>query len=370
MLDKSHDAMYIFCSGFPIFLAARHPRPPALVLLAARIDPMRLRARTLEIDVNGDEASVHVLKALASEPRLEILRLLSERFATINEIAQELGVPASTATANVRILESAGLVETELRSTSTGLHKRVVRTYDQVVVNLPSVHVRDPQYVEIEMPVGHYFDVQARPTCGLASAEGLIGLLDDPISFYDPAHTEAELLWFRFGSIEYRFPNRLPPGAILQSVQLSMEICSEAPHALDRWPSDITLWINGVEVGSWTSPGDFGGERGLLTPRWWNVHDTQYGLMKRWRVDESASYVDGMAISRVTLDDLDLKNKPFIPVRIGIKPDAPNQGGLNLFGARFGNYPQGLVLHMTYSTAARERPGTSQPTDDSQTVEV
>lgn len=310
---------------------------------------MHLRARTLEIDVDHGEASVRVLKALASEPRLAILRLLSQRFATINDIAQELGIPSSTATANVRILEAAGLVETEIRATSTGLHKRVVRTFDQVVVNLPSIAMRDPQHVEIEMPVGHYFDIQVRPTCGLASATQLIGLLDDPISFYDPAHTEADLLWFRSGSIEYRFPNRLPPGATLQSLQLSMEICSEAPHHLPNWPSDITFWINGVEVGTWTSPGDFGGERGRLTPTWWDVKDTQYGLLKRWRVDHEGSYVDGMVVSNVVLRDLCL-DQPFIPIRLGIKPDAINQGGINIFGARFGNYPQGLVLRMTYTT--------------------
>jgi predicted transcriptional regulator len=209
--------------------------------------------------------------------------------------------------------------------------------------------MRDPQYVEVDMPIGHYFDVQARPTCGLASAERLIGLLDDPISFYDPAHTEADLLWFRAGSIEYRFPNRLPPGATLQSLQLSMEACSEAPHHLASWPSDITLWINNVEIGTWTSPGDFGGERGRLTPGWWDVKDTQYGLLKRWRVDHEGSYLDGMAVSNVVLANIQL-DLPFIPIRIGIKPNAINQGGMNIFGARFGNYPQGLVLRMTYTT--------------------
>ena len=56
----------------------------------------------------------------------------------------------------------------------------------------------------------------------------------------------AQLLWFRAGYVEYRFPNRVPPGARVQSLQLTAEICSEAPlHDLD-WPSDITVWINGI----------------------------------------------------------------------------------------------------------------------------
>ncbi|HYN89969.1 MAG TPA: transcriptional regulator [Ardenticatenaceae bacterium] len=279
---------------------------------------------------------------------MKILSLLGEHFATINEIAQALDVPTSTATANVRILEASGLFETELRPTSTGLHKRVARTFDQVVVDLPTIEVAEPQHVEIDMPIGHYFDIKVRPTCGLASASGLIGFLDDPISFYDPEHMDADLLWFRAGYVEYRFPNRLPPGTSLKSVQVSMEACSEAPHHLNNWPSDITLWINGVEVGTWTSPGDFGGERGRLTPDWWEVRDTQFGLLKRWRVDAEGSFLDGTSVSGVTLDDLGLRNQTYIPVRIGVKLEAANQGGLNLFGSRFGNYGQGLMLRLSY----------------------
>lgn len=76
-------------------------------------------------------------------------------------------------------------------------------------------------------------------------------------------------------SNHYRCPNRLPPGAQVDSLSLSLEICSEAPmHHLD-WPSDITLGINGVELGTWTSPSDFGGVRGRLTPLWQWESDSQ-----------------------------------------------------------------------------------------------
>lgn len=51
----------------------------------------------------------------------------------------------------------------------------------------------------------------------------------------------------------------------------AIEICSEAPNHKDDWPSDITVWINNHEVGTWTSPSDFGGERGVLTPAWWHT---------------------------------------------------------------------------------------------------
>ena len=54
------------------------------------------------------------------------------------------------------------------------------------------------------------------------------------------------------------------PGARIGRLDLSAEICSEVAGFDNRWASDITVWINDVEIGTWTSPGDFGGERGRL----------------------------------------------------------------------------------------------------------
>ena len=131
-------------------------------------------------------------------------------------------------------------------------------------------------------------------------------------------------------------------------LDLSAEICSEAPlHHLD-WPSDITVWINGVDIGCWTSPADFGGERGLLTPDWWETKDSQYGQLKIWSVTQNCSYIDGKSISSVQIQDIRLEEKSYIEVQLGIKPDALNVGGLNIFGEKFGNYPQPIVLKVNF----------------------
>jgi predicted transcriptional regulator len=104
----------------------------------------------------------------------------------------------------------------------------------------------------------------------------------------------------------------LPPNVILDDIEVSFEVCSEAPlhHAI--WPSDITLGIGNAEIGTWTSPADFGGERGALTPTWWDSQNSQYGLLKVWKVTNSGSFVDGIQISKVTLNHLTLKlGEPF-----------------------------------------------------------
>jgi predicted transcriptional regulator len=225
--------------------------------------------------------------------------------------------------------------------------------FDRVVLNLPVAETPREQAIEVAMPIGAFVDCQAMPTCGLLSASGIIGMLDDPASFYEPNRMDAQLLWFHQGYVEYRFPNRLPAGAEPESLRLSMEVCSEAPLYNLDWPSDITVWINGVEIGTWTSPADFGGEPGRLTPEWWTSRNTQDGLLKVWHVNERDSEVDGMRMSGTMVRDLNLSRSSFIAVRIGVKPDAEHIGGMNLFGSRFGNYPQDLILRIGYRSAAR-----------------
>jgi predicted transcriptional regulator len=294
-----------------------------------------------------------VLKALDSLNRVRILRYLSDRNASVNDIAAALELPTSTAALHVETLEEAGLIRAELEPASRGLRKVCARMYDRIVLDLPVVEEPREQAVEMTVPIGAFVDCQVTPTCGLLSASGIIGMLDDPASFYETNRMDAQLLWFHQGYIEYRFPNRLPAGALPESLRLSMEVCSEAPLYNSDWPSDITVWINGVEVGTWTSPADFGGEPGRLTPEWWTPRNTQFGLLKVWHVHERESEVDGMRVSGVAIRDLDLAKQPFIAVRMGVKADAEHVGGLNLFGSHFGNYPQDLILRIGYRSLAR-----------------
>lgn len=312
-------------------------------------EPNSFAGRKLVISIDEPSTKVEqLLKGLASGPRIEILRYLGGHNGSVNEIAEALGMPASTAALHINQLERAGLIRTELKPASRGLQKICVRLFDQIVVILPAGELSHENSLDISMPIGAYVDCRVTPTCGLASEHGIIGNLDDPATFYYPERLQAQLLWFKVGYVEYRFPKRLPPNATLDSLQVSFEVCSEAPLHNDDWPSDITLWINGVEVGTWTSPGDFGGERGALTPDWWEEWNSQFGLLKVWKVTQTASFVDGIQVSTVTLQDLDLNDHPWITVRIGVKEDTANIGGMNIFGSRFGNYPQDIVMRMRF----------------------
>ncbi len=310
--------------------------------------------KSLHVDAaEADGQALEMLKALGNETRIAILRYLGDRVVAVNQIAQDLGLPASTATMHIVVLEKAGLLHTEMRPATRGLQKVCARTYDELVIDLPRGDHHTRSALELTVPIGGYSDFQVEPTCGLATAEGLIGYLDDPNSFYEPEHLRAQLLWFRTGYVEYRVPNRVPQGAAILSLQLTAEVCSEAPLNDPDWPSDISVWINGVHLGEWTCPADFGGTRGRLTPSWWEEKDSQFGVLKRWRVTESGTAVDGMALSAVGIAALGLVRSAPIVIRIGVRPDAANVGGLNLFGREFGNYPQDIGLRIEYDTGLK-----------------
>ena len=96
------------------------------------------------------------------------------------------------------------------------------------------------------------------------------------------------------------------------------------------------------------------GDPGRLTPSWWDDRDSQYGVLKRWRVTDDGATIDGVALSAVSLDALGLRAGETIAVRIGIHPDAANVGGINIFGRGFGNYPQDVDLRIEYDIAHAE----------------
>ncbi|POF30395.1 ArsR/SmtB family transcription factor [Roseibium marinum] len=290
-----------------------------------------------------------IIKGLASEVRVSILKLLrggEER--NVNQIAEELGLPQSTVSSNLQILEDAGLVTTDTRKARKGSQKVCRTAFTEILVGFrDDIPDLGNDAVEVAMPLGLYTACEITGPCGLCSVDGVIGLLDVPDTFLEPDRMKTGLLWFTRGYVEYQFPNNTklnrskPTG-----VEFSMELSSEVPGTASNWPSDIFLQINGVDVGTWTSPGDFGDKRGVYTPGWWKLRGSQYGKLKNWRINGEGSFVDGVKISDITLDDLEVDKHRSIRLRIGVKEDAEHPGGINIFGRGFGNYDQDIILRI------------------------
>ena len=295
------------------------------------------------------EEGIEVLKGLASQARIRILKLLHIKGPlNVNDIAAALALPQSTVSSNVQILEDAGLIRTETQKARKGNQKICHSTFDEVLVMFKEdVAPLRANVIEVSMPLGLYTSCEVSAPCGLCSRDGIIGLLDVPDTFLDPDRMKAGLIWFTRGFVEYQFPNnaKLSKNEI-ESIEFSMELSSEVPGTSADWPSDITVAVNGKDVGTWTSPGDFGDKRGVYTPDWWKLKGSQYGKLKSWRVSQGGTYVDGVKISPVALKDLDLDTHHSIRLRIGVKDEAKHPGGINLFGRGFGNYDQDIVMRL------------------------
>ena len=73
-------------------------------------------------------------------------------------------------------------------------------------------------------------------------------IIDNPSKFFIPQRTQAELLWFSEGFVVYKFPNEVKKRKQIKEITFSMELCSETIYYRDKYPSDISILINDVEI--------------------------------------------------------------------------------------------------------------------------
>ena len=69
-------------------------------------------------------------------------------------------------------------------------------------------------------------------------------------------------------------------------------------------------------------------------------------MLKSWTVNGKGAFIDGRKLSEATVDDLDLNAHRSIRLKIEVKPDAHHPGGVNIFGRRFGNYDQDIIMRL------------------------
>ncbi len=294
-------------------------------------------------------SAAEVFKALSAQVRIEIMELLYRGGGkSMNDIAKALGLSNSAISLHMGKLEEAGLVKIRTIPAKRGSMKICEPTDTSLFVEM---HRTQPDYKAYNhhVGIGQYTQFHAEPTCGLATTKHVIGEYDDPRYFAFPERFEASLLWLSNGFVEYVLPNSLKAGEKLTELSVSMELASEAPGTCENYPSDLYFSLNGVALGCWISPGDFGSHRGRFNPAWWPDDKNQYGLLKKITVNSRGTFLDeGMRLSDVTIDDLKIDYNSTVTFRIAAPEDTRNAGGLTLFGKDFGDYNQGINLCMIY----------------------
>ncbi len=301
------------------------------------------------LHIKSLDEGLEIFKALGSDIRLEIIKLLKDNNGmSMNDLASKLGITNGALTGHMKKLEDCGLVSITTESAGHGNQKLCSVFLDKILIDLDPPEDEANVY-QTELKVGHFSNYDVFPTCGLASKTALIGEVDDTRYFAHPDRYNADILWFTKGFVEYIIPNFIPFSQKIDKITISAELGSEAPGVNDVWPSDISFYINDTFIGQWTSPGDFGDIKGIFTPDWWFPNWNQYGLLKLLVVNKNGTHIDGLKISDVTIDDLNLDSRSKLRFRMEVKKDANHVGGLTIFGSTFGNYAQDIKVSIHYA---------------------
>ncbi len=303
------------------------------------------------IHIKSLDAGLNVFKALGSELRINIVKLLLEnKEMNMKELASSLGITSGALTSHIKLLEESGVVNVLTEHSGHGNQKICRVDVDKILIEMElEDSEKDQNVYKVDVPIGHYSVYNIYPTCGIATSKALIGVEDDSRYFAHPDRVNAEILWFTKGYIEYIIPNLLPVGQKVDRINLSMELSSEAPGINNDWPSDITFLLNDVEIGTWTSPGDYGDVRGIFTPDWWFPNWNQYGLLKMIEINKKGTFMDGLKISETDINQFEFNYSSTIRFKLMVKEDAKNVGGLTIFGSNFGNYNQDIQVRIKYS---------------------
>lgn len=300
------------------------------------------------LHITSLDEGLEIFKALGSDVRIQIINILLENSnMSMKDLANHLNITNGALTGHIKKLENCGLITTSAESIVHGNQKICSIHWDRIIVDLEK-QVVDENVYNAEIKVGHYSNYDIAPTCGLASANAIIGEVDDPRYFEHPDRYNAEILWFTNGYVEYVIPNFIPNLQKITQISITMELSSEAPGINSDWPSDIEFYLNDTLLGSWMSPGDFGDVKGMFTPAWWPKNWNQYGLLKLLVINKKGTFVDGLKISDVTIDQFNLDYRSSIRFKLAVDENSKHKGGLTLFGKSFGNYSQDVNVSISY----------------------
>ncbi|MCR5717247.1 MAG: winged helix-turn-helix transcriptional regulator [Lachnospiraceae bacterium] len=301
------------------------------------------------LHIKSLDEGLALFKALGSDVRVEIIKiLLSENSMNMNELAGRLNITNGALTSHIKKLEECGVVTVSSETAGHGNQKVCSVHLDKILIELQDKPKNENIYTT-DIKVGLFSGYSVYPTCGLASNDRLIGEVDDTRYFAHPDRYEADILWFTKGYVEYAIPNFVPYNQKIDEICISAELSSEAPGINNVWPSDIYFYLNDVLLGTWTSPGDFGDVKGIFTPDWWFPNWNQYGLLKMLVINHKGTFIDGLQISDVGIDQFKLTSKSNLRLKLEVPENAEHVGGLTIFGKGFGNYNQDINVKMAYS---------------------
>lgn len=290
-------------------------------------------------------------KALSSDVRLNILKLLNEKPRTLSEICNIMDLPSSSCSFHLDLLEQANLIKIDYSKKTKKTIKWFSYDAKKVVLSLrKSYNDKKQEVVSKSVKIGDYVNAKFSDKCGFASEQEQL-MESEPSKTFIPERRKAEILWSSGACfVEYALPTDFLERGEIEKFMFSLEICSEARGYNNEFPSDITFSLNEKNLCTYTALGDYGDRYGKYTPSWWYKESTKYGQLVTVVVSENGITLNGNKASDLSLKEVFDKNDGKILLRIEVKPDSEHIGGFNLFGEKFGDFNQDIVYTVIYKS--------------------
>ena len=286
------------------------------------------------ISLFDPEKAALVSKALGNETRVLILKEIYMGPKSIRELSRAFSLPSSVVMFHLDILEKADLIHGEYLPSKKGKALIYSLNFDYIHLSFEEYNTKQISSYNEEMPIGLYCEAQFDEYYGMF-CDGEMKRLNSNNPF-DQTRQRAELLWCNGGKLSYPFSTKFIGLGEIESLSFTLEICSEIQFYRNDWKSDIFFSINNIPIGLYTCQGDFGGTRGILTPKVWPINHTQYGYLLMIEVTNNGTFIDHKLVSKVTLNDLKLSDNNIVLFTLETKKTALHYGGFNIFGKTFG----------------------------------
>lgn len=309
---------------------------------------------TYDVEGTKDTTNLAALgRALSSPARIQMIRLVNKKNMLASEIASELNLPLSSTIFHLSILEDAGIIKKSFSTKGKGTLHWYTYGANNVIIRFRNSNGdlkpenRAPYVYQIN--IGEYIDAEFSEQCGIATTEKQI-MSEDPHNAFVAGRNDAQIIWSEgYGSLLYAIPNNYAQQGNLNEIKISLEICSEAPGFNTDYPSDITFSINGTEICTFVSPGDYGDRYGKFTPSWWYPESTKYGILTNISIRSTGVFLNERLVNKsICLYDLRLQETNKTTFGIAVKKNAQHPGGFNIFGSKFGDYAQHIIFTATY----------------------
>ncbi len=291
--------------------------------------------------------AIKLCKALSHQTRLDILNQLLEKPSTVTRLAKLNQLDNSTTLFHLKILEDADLIFCRSKPNSKGKALVFYINFESLEISMNVSNEKNITSETQSIGVGDYTTGYFSKYMRLLTDNGHVVLSDNDI--YNPIRFNSKLLCVDSGYFIYDFSNKGVKERKIESIEISLEICSESPYYSNDWKSEISFYLNNHFLLKYISPGDFGDKRGKLNPDWWNDKYTQYGRLLEIRITNEDIKLNGEIVKEGRiLDSLKLKEGNSISLKISSCEAERYDGGFNIFGKTFGNHPQDIELTINY----------------------